>query len=378
MEETSAISRRTLLGSGGLAVLGATLAGCAPSPATLVADAASPGRSVSPFGARQAGVARPRTPQAHLLVAVLDLDGDPGEVLAGIGDSIGALTAGEHPALSGIAPGDLTVMVGVGPRLMSEVDPHGPGSQRLPAFRREQLDERHHGGDVVIQVCASDPLVPPLALAGVLADAPSLTERWRQRGMRGPSEHVRDGHSAARNVLGFVDGIAVPVTPEEQRASVWIDGGVASGGSIVVVRRMEIDVAAFRRLALADQEAIVGRERAGSAPLSGGGIADDVDLQAKTPDGRYRIPLDAHVRRAHPRPAGVPLMLRRSYSMDDPLGLLFVSFQADIGTFVRTMERMSEADALLDFTVTTATGAFLVLPGFDAQHPLGSTIFGAS
>jgi len=71
-------------------------------------------------------------------------------------------------------------------------------------------------------------------------------------------------------------------------------------------------------------------------------------------------------------------MLRRSYSMDEPLGLLFVSYQAELRTFTQTMERMSESDALLDFTRTTAAGAFLALPGFDAQHPLGSTIFGAA
>ncbi len=376
--EAGGISRRSLLTSGGIAALGTALAGCAPAeqvPRDPVADAVRP---VVPTGEHQAGIARPAAVQPHLLLGVYDLDGGPVGVLARLGDSILALTSGDHPALAGIAPGDLSVTVGVGPRLVQQVVAEGPGTEPLPAFPREDIDERHRGGDLVIQVCASDPLVPPLALAGLLADTSALTERWRQRGARGPSVAVRGDHTAPRNVLGFVDGIAAPISVDERAESVWIGQGAVAGASIMVVRRMEIDLAAFQRLPVEAQESAIGRERASSAPLSGGAIGDDVDLQAKSPDGKYLIPADAHVRRAHPRPAGVPLMLRRSYSMDDPLGLLFVSFQAELRTFTQTMERMSESDALLDFTLTTATGAFLALPGFDAQHPLGSTIFGAA
>ncbi|MFB4349354.1 Dyp-type peroxidase [Microbacterium sp. CR_7] len=374
--ETGGISRRALLGSGGLAALGTALVGCAPVDRVAPDPVAEEPRPVSPTGEHQAGIARPAAAQPHMLLGVYDLDGDSAAVLAALGDSILSLTSGEHPVLAGIAPGDLTVTVGVGPRLVQQARAGGVGTEPLPAYPREEIDERHRGGDLVIQVCASDPLVPPLALAGVIDGVTALSERWRQRGARGPSVAVRGGHSAPRNVLGFVDGIAAPVSEEELAQSVWIGDGPLASASILVVRRMEIDLAAFRRLSIDAQERVVGRERASSAPLSGGSIGDDVDLQAKSPEGAYVIPVDAHVRRAHPRPAGVPLMLRRSYSMDEPLGLLFVSYQAELRTFTQTMERMSESDALLDFTRTTATGAFLALPGFDAQHPLGSTIFG--
>ncbi|WP_222119119.1 Dyp-type peroxidase [Microbacterium sp. 1.5R] len=376
--DQSRISRRTLLRSGGLAVLGTALVGCAPdAPAPVVTDDAEVSR-VPPEGERQAGIASPSAVQSQLLVAVFDLDGEAAPLLAAVGETIVALASGRHPGLAGIEPGDLTVTVGVGHRLASAVLPDGPGSAALDAYPREDVDERHRHGDVVVQICASDPLVPPLAMTALLDDHPALGERWRQRGARGPSVAVRDGHTAPRNVLGFVDGIAAPVTPDELAESVWIPDGPAAGGSIMVVRRMEIDLTTFRRLPIAAQEAVIGRRRDDSAPLSGGDISDDVNLQAKAPDGAYLIPVDAHVRRAHPRPAGVPLMLRRSYSTDDPLGLLFVSYQAELRTFTQTMERMSESDALLDLTTTTAAGAFLALPGFDAQHPLGSTIFGAS
>jgi dye decolorizing peroxidase len=36
---------------------------------------------------------------------------------------------------------------------------------------------------------------------------------------------------------------------------------------------------------------------------------------------------------------------------------------------------MDPIDALLDYTTTTATASFLVLPGFDRRRPLGATLF---
>ncbi|MCZ0974813.1 Dyp-type peroxidase [Streptomyces albulus] len=74
---------------------------------------------------------------------------------------------------------------------------------------------------------------------------------------------------------------------------------------------------------------------------------------------------------------GVGLMLRRSYTTDAPApGLLFISFQNDLRTFTATLTHMETSDALLRFTTTTASATFLILPGFDGQHPLGSGLFG--
>jgi dye decolorizing peroxidase len=113
-------------------------------------------------------------------------------------------------------------------------------------------------------------------------------------------------------------------------------------------------------------------------PLSGGAratVVTDPDLQAKTPDGQYLIPVDAHVRRSSALATGVPLMLRRGYPVDDPEpGLLFVSFQNSLRAFTATMERLDESDAMMEFATATASAHFLVLPGFDKGRPLGSTL----
>jgi dye decolorizing peroxidase len=139
---------------------------------------------------------------------------------------------------------------------------------------------------------------------------------------------------------------------------------------------MELDLPRFATLSVADQEAVFGRHRVTGVPLSGGTIASGPDLGAKTPDGRYLVPADAHVRRANANAVGVGLMLRRSYSTGEPApGLLFISFQNDIRTFTNTLTRMDNSDALVKFTTTTASGTFLILPGFDQQHPLGAQLF---
>jgi len=79
---------------------------------------------------------------------------------------------------------------------------------------------------------------------------------------------------------------------------------------------MELDLQRFAALSVPQQEAVFGRRRDSGVPLSGGTIATNPDLGAKTPDGRYLIPADAHARRAHANVVGVGLMQRRSRHRD--------------------------------------------------------------
>jgi dye decolorizing peroxidase len=121
----------------------------------------------------------------------------------------------------------------------------------------------------------------------------------------------------------------------------------------------------FAALSVAEQEAVFGRRRAGGVPLSGGTVAEGPDLGAKTPDRRYLVPANAHVRRAHATAVGAGLMLRRSYSTGDPgPGLRFIGFQNDLRTLTASLTHMDASDALLQCTPTTAGATFLILPGF--------------
>lgn len=332
-------------------------------------------------GRHQAGITLPQAAQPHLLAVVADLDAAaaPGPLLAELGHAIHALTAGTDTRLLGLPPGDLTVTVGVGPRLVRAAGASLPGAADLPRFSRERIAPHARGGDLLIQICASDAVLLPVVAAALLDHAGDrVHERWRQSGRRGTNVSVGNGVTASRNPLGFLDGIVGPHTTAEQERDLWLAGPPAvAGGTLAVLRRMELDLPRFAALSVAEQEAVFGRRRASGIPLSGGTAASGPELGAKIPDGRYLVPADAHVRRAHATAVGVGLMLRRSYSTDQPApGLLFISFQNDLRTFTATLTHMDASDALLPFTTTTASATFLILPGFDRRHPLGSRLFG--
>ncbi|MFI1737703.1 Dyp-type peroxidase [Streptomyces sioyaensis] len=298
------------------------------------------------------------------------------KVIADLGRSVQRVTRGNHPRMAGLAPGDVTVTVGIGPRLVSGAGRNLPGAARLPAFAREEIPEEARQGDVLLQICGSDPLVVGCAEAACTAALTDVGARvqWSQQGFRPPA-----GPHAGRNLLGFPDGIIVPKGPEQMRREVWLDGPApVAGGTIAVVRRLRIGADRFLAQSVHRQEEIIGRRRSDGAPLSGGRPEAEVDLGAKTPDGRYLVPPMAHARRANPLASGSGLMLRRSYSYRNgpgDAGLVFISFQRELRTFVATQQRLDEGDDLMGFTTATASGTFLVLPGFETERPLGAGMF---
>ncbi|MFC4333221.1 Dyp-type peroxidase [Streptomyces andamanensis] len=377
-------SRRRFLDVTGAMVAAGLTSGCTPDPARPGRSAPSAPATPVPVpatGRHQAGITFPRTAQRNLLAVVADLapDVSPGPLLAELGQTVSALAAGTDPRLLGLPPGDLTVTVGVGPRLVRTAGAALPGATDLPEFSRERIAPRARGGDLLMQICAGDALLLPVAAAALLDQAGArLRERWRQSARRGADVPLGNGLAAPRNPLGFIDGIVGPHTAAEQQRDLWLAGPPeVAGGTLAVLRRMELDLPRFAALSVAGQEAVFGRHRADGTPLSGGPVTAGPDLGAKTADGRYLVPADAHARRANPAVVGTGLMLRRSYSIDDPApGLLFISFQNDLRTFTATLTHMDTSDALLRFTTTTAGATFLILPGFDRRHPLGSRLFG--
>jgi dye decolorizing peroxidase len=218
---------------------------------------------------------------------------------------------------------------------------YGHGIDGLPEFPGDAVQPQDLGGKLFLQICGDDADAVRDAAARLRPDG---RLRWREQGFC---------NSDRTNVLGFKDGIVVPKTPDEFEQEVWLP----DGSTIAVVRRMKLDMAGFTSLPVSDQERVFGRRKHDAVPLSGG---DEVDLSAKTPDGEYVIPADAHVRRAHPLTAGAGLMLRRSYNYAE--GLLFISYQRELKTFVNTMYRMADGDALLRYATTTSSAAFRVPP----------------
>lgn len=387
----SGVSRRGfLLGSGAGVGVGAAAATALWRPwAAGDPTSGSPGREagsaetanpVASHGQYQAGVDRPKTPQQNALFVIVDSPSTSSEealkMLAHLGEAIDSLTDPEsHPAdVLPNGPGDLVITVGIGPQLVSLIDPDLPGAEPLPGFSSDtDLDPGLSGGDVLLALYASDVTVLQSAAIHLLDLVPDASVRWSQAGHRGPGEGT-----VARNPFGYHDGVVVPRTDEELAKNVWIQDGPAAGGTVCVLRRLSLDTAAFRALGSEAQDAVFGRHRADGRPMSGGSTTDEVDLTARTETGDLVIPLRAHARAAHPSFTGSPLMLRRSYAFAEPdsleEGMVFVCFQNDLDAFVRTQHRMDETDDLMNFVTTTASASFLILPGRSGDEPLGSSL----
>jgi deferrochelatase/peroxidase EfeB len=129
------------------------------------------------------------------------------------------------------------------------------------------------------------------------------------------------------------------------------------------------------RTALAEQQTIIGRDKASGAPLSMSDEHDTPDYQSD-PTGA-RIPLIAHIRLANPRtPQTEPnRILRRGYNYSRGLsnagqldmGLLFVCFQADLGAGFLTVQRRLNGEPLEEYVKPFGGGYFFVLPGVHEQ-----------
>lgn len=374
-----AVSRRGLLSLATASATGLTLGGCAQQASgQLSAEVSAPfGERVAVYGPSQAGIDRPAIPQSQLELGVFDLaDGvSPGAALAKLGEAVSDVASCRSARLAGTEPGDLTIAIGLGPRLVAAVNPTLPGAAQLPRFAREQIAASDRDGDVMVQVCGSDPLAVTLA-SGALADAVHAvggTERWSQGGFR---RYGSDGY--ALNLLGFRDGIVQPA-PTELAAELWLDAPQqVTGATIAVVRRLRVDLPGFLDMPLTDQESAVGRHRATGCPLSGGTVTTPLDLGSKTQEGSYVVPATAHARRADPGVTGVGVMLRRGYNYvngPDDQGLLFIAFHRELRTFTETQYQLDASDALMEHTLATASATFLVLPGFGPGAPLGSHLF---
>lgn len=375
--DQTGLSRRGLLagaGSVGVAGLGAFLLANGEHQRTglLARD------PVAPTGEFQAGVDRPTIPQQHCLVAVLDLDVTELSVtLSRLGQQITQLTAQPRGVeeLTPEGPADLSITIGLGPEsLAASKRPEVASQTRLPLFLGDSaLEEDFRGGAMLISVNATDPSVLEPVLSSLVEQVAGARLRWNQFGYRGaPVDGV------PRNSLGYFDGIIGPNTKAERLRDIWIDEGPLSGGTICVVRRFQLAIERFRGLDSPEQDAVIGRERITGSPLSGGSRDDEVNLDAKSADGSLLIPATAHVRAAHPSFTGSQLMLRRSYSYrnsETDSGHLFISFQNELETFVRTQLRIDETDALMDFAIPTATAAFAILPGMRSGRDLGTRLF---
>lgn len=402
MTGPAGLSRRRFLGAVGAAGGGAmALAACGSSPATAV-------RSVSPYGAHQAGIATPT--QDRLAFAAFDLTStdraDVAALLRTWTAAIVRMTAGRPVSAAdednrqlppqdtgealGLGPAALTVTVGFGPSLFD--DRFGLGARRpaaladIPPLVGDNLDPNLSGGDLCVQACSDDPQVAFHAMRNLrrLAEGTAVL-RWTQLGF-GKTASNSPGEATPRNLMGFKDGTNNLRTPEELDRHVWVTGGDQawmSGGSYLVSRRIRMFLESWDRDYLADQENVFGRVKDTGAPLGAAHELDAVPLTATRPDGSPVIPEKAHIRLASQATNNL-FLLRRGYSFTDGTdpqtgelvaGLFFLAYQKDPrAQFVPLQRRLGGHDALNEYISHTSSAVFAVPPGFGPGGWIGQSL----
>jgi putative iron-dependent peroxidase len=170
-------------------------------------------------------------------------------------------------------------------------------------------------------------------------------------------------HRDSRDLTGFIDGTANPMTHEAPVAALVPEGQPGEGGSHVLVMRWVHNLDAFEALSTKEQERVFGRTKVSSRELND---------EEKPPD--------AHIARVEIEDEdGEELPIyRRSvpYGTLAEHGLYFVAFSADRARFSRMLGRMFGSDGdglhdhLTDFS-TPVSGAFYFAPALSLLADLG-------
>ncbi|GLU50177.1 Dyp-type peroxidase [Nocardiopsis ansamitocini] len=405
---TGRLSRRHLLLGGAAAGVGAAALVGADSllntrstpPLGETPGAAAHGGQTVPFhGTHQAGVETP--PQAHGKFVAVDLAEDVDaekirRLLTLLSDDAAKLTQGKaaladsEPELA-FVPARLTVTFGFGPGLVDRVPgvPAPAWLKPLPEFSVDRLRPEWNSGDLLMQICADDPLTVSHAARMLIKDTRAFgTVRWTQDGFRRAYGAEPDG-TTMRNLMGQVDGTvnARPDTDafetmvwEPRDNPEWLHGGTG-----MVVRRIAMDLDEWDRLDRPGREESVGRRLFDGAPLTGGTEHDEPDFDALTPLGFPRIAEYAHIRRARSDNPDEQVF-RRAYNYDVPTlgdegqdaGLIFVSYQSDVDLqFVPIQRRLDELDLLNEWISPIGSAVFAVPPGCAEGGFIGETLFPA-
>ncbi|MET0492254.1 MAG: Dyp-type peroxidase [Actinoplanes sp.] len=384
--------RRDVL-TGSAAAVGGALAGAAIVHTTARADDRTPvidhGTAVEPFhGPRQAGIETNAQAHAAFVAFTLHPGTDRGalaRLMRLLSDDAARLTRGE-PALAdteaelSALPARLTVTFGFGPGLYRAAQLPAPVAD-LPGFTIDRLEPRWSGGDLLVQICADDPLTVTHAQRMLIKDAlPFAAVRWVQQGFR-RGRGIQDDTQTQRNVLGQLDGTKNPRTGTAAfDLAVWRP----DGSSTVVVRRIRAEMELWDKLGRVDKELAVGRRLGSGAPLTGQAETDEPDFAKVDDTGLPVMPDFSHVTRAHVTDDSLRI-LRRPYNYDGApgaggradSGLIFAAYQADVARqFVPIQRRLAERDLLNEWITPIGSAVFAVPPGCAPGGWVGDQLLG--
>ncbi|MFG2038394.1 iron uptake transporter deferrochelatase/peroxidase subunit [Dactylosporangium sp. NPDC048998] len=417
------MDRRKMIGLAGAGAVGAAAAGVIGSQVFDRAEparAADPGAAVPFYGPHQAGIVTPAQDRLHFVAfdVITDKKAEVVELLQKWTAAAARMTAGKDAGTIGavngapeaapddtgealgLPPSGLTLTVGFGPTLFRDgqgQDRFGIAARRpaaladLPRFAKDALKPEISGGDLCVQACAHDPQVAVHAVRNLARIGFGVVSvRWSQLGFGRTSSTSRN-QQTARNLFGFKDGTA-NLKAEDTKLldeQLWVQSGDGeawmTGGSYMVTRKIRMVIETWDRTSLAEQEAIVGRDKGEGAPLSGAKEFDEPVFSANGTDGRPAIAANAHVRLAHPEFNDGARLLRRGYNFVDgsdglgrlDAGLFFIAYQRDPRKqFVPIQTRLSRQDALNEYIRHVSSGLFACPPGItSADDYWGRALF---
>ena len=152
------------------------------------------------------------------------------------------------------------------------------------------------------------------------------------------------------DLTGFIDGTENPSLSVAPGKVMVPPGSPGAGGSVLLLQRWAHESAAWTRLPIAEQEAVIGRRKPDSAELS------------DRPD-------TSHVARTDQDEFGPIFRRNTPYGSVRDHGTMFVGFSATQRPLVAMLESMAgittgERDALTRYT-EPLTGAYCFVPGVD-------------
>ncbi len=415
------MNRRRALTLAGVGVVGA---GAAASAAALLRDdnpaTAGASGAVEFYGERQAGIVTPAQDRLHFVAfdVVTKSRDRLVEMLREWTEAAARMTAGQDAGVIGavggipeappddtgealgLPPSGLTLTIGFGPSLFRDadgVDRFGLAANQptalaaLPRFPGDAIDPKISGGDLCVQACANDPQVAVHAIRNLARIGFGVVSvRWSQLGF-GRTSSTSTSQATPRNLFGFKDGTANLKAEEKSllREHLWVQTGDGpswmEGGSYAVTRKIRMLIETWDRTSLAEQEAIVGRDKGVGAPLGLKDEFDEIDFNLKGADGEPVVPEVAHVRLAHPDQNGGARLLRRGYNFVDGsdglgrlnAGLFFISYQRDPHKqFVPVQMALARHDVMNEYIRHVSSGLFACPAGVREKGDFwGSALF---
>ncbi|MFI1991870.1 iron uptake transporter deferrochelatase/peroxidase subunit [Actinoplanes sp. NPDC020271] len=422
------MQRRKVLGLAGAGAAGVAAAGAGALALTghdvkPVASSSSSGDAagaIAFYGAKQAGIVTPAQDRLHFCAfdvitddkaALVDMlqdwtaaaarmtQGQDAGTFGAVGGSMEAPPDDTGEAL-GLPASGLTLTIGFGPTLFRDAqgkDRFGIAAKRpaaladLPPFPRDTLEAAISGGDIGVQACAHDPQVAVHAIRNLARiGMGKVTVRWSQLGF-GRTSSTSVTQSTPRNLFGFKDGTRnlkaeeTPLLDEH----LWVQPGDGpdwmTGGSYLVTRKIRMLVETWDRSPLAEQQTIIGRDKGEGAPLTGKREHDEPDFAAQDGEGQPVIPVNSHLRLAHPDQNGGAHLLRRGYNFVDGsdglgrlnAGLFFMAYQRNPHKqFVPIQNNLAKQDALNEYIRHVSSGLFACPPGLLAADDFwGRSLF---